>query len=1024
MPYSASDSWENSAARAITVGLSYSIGGPLAAITGTFLGGILGASAGELVRIATEKLSESAGEGLFGEALERLGKRLRHRRGDVEAVHRKALRLSLAEIGKQAPPYYEAWFTNWDECLKSKEAIQLEKLSPGKLPTATELECLFRHALERLDAQGASMRGLTLNRRADSDLLKLVRDGLSERLERDFRNLTLNPEYEEVWKLCVQEQLSAIHDFLTGEHGPALDAPFAAVRSTVDFTYRARATDFVGRPNEISALLSFMGDPRVGLWTVISGPAGSGKNRLAAELIALVESPESPVGAWRAGFLRHSNHWLQNHSLYWNRSQDTLLIIDYAGELDRFRLGDFLAHLNEPGIVAGSHVRVLLLDRLPPDSDLGVASRVMNGSDIRADIAANRWQVGSRDPLALQPVQLVPAIEIVQARAGAAWCHEAEKRVRDAIGNDPELARPLFALMMGDAIASVDLSNGMILNPVTVTTHALSRLFTHPHSEERSLDQARMIWATATACQGASEDNLFHQSTYANLTMEQWSAKSLKVRQCVRRLSRSSSHQFAGDGSEDRVPPLQPDFMGELFVMRELLFLPQDSMIQFANTMMSVAWTIGDDPDVFLYRITSDFVGRALQVSNAFNCSQQRFGHLLLTLIVSGLYPKSLERGGQHCVAHCAYLAARAGEVEAAVKLLQTLEVAYSREPDRIAFALASGWYGTAIASDLPSDSERYLHEAIEAIVHLAETHDTQEMALLHAKSLRTAILKLKGDERDQAVEELWNRKTNHLTPEIARYLAEGLFYSTLHEKNLERLQSIVNRIRLIRDKFNIPEVSLAWAKALYNLSWVENMASKRRELADLIGEIRSTHNTVEIAEIEAKALRLAALAEKGPEERLELASRIEDLWCAHDSKSLAATLSVALLQVTYVSHDAAECLKMAERIGDIRKRFNTEEIAENQALAYRNASSLPDQGTRKKIAAEIGSIRAQFDRPYIATQEAHAIYNFSVTVKDAAMIDELAKRITALLKVHDTGDIAELAAKAMLNAVIASPVE
>jgi hypothetical protein len=375
-------------------------------------------------------------------------------------------------------------------------------------------------------------------------------------------------------------------------------------------------------------------------------------------------------------------------------------------------------------------------------------------------------------------------------------------------------------------------------------------------------------------------------------------------------------------------------------------------------------------------------------------------------------------------VAHCAYLAARAGEVEVAAKLLEALEVAYSIEPDRIALALASGWYGTAIASDLPSDSKRYLHKAIKAIIHLTEAHDTQEMALQHAKSLRTAILKLKGNERDEAVEELWNRKTNHLTPEIARYLAEGLFYSTFDEKNLERLQSLVNRIRLVRDKFNTPEVSLAWAKALYNMSLVENMASKRRELADLIGEIRSTHNTVKIVEIEADALQLAALAETDPEERVELASRIEDLWRAHDSKSLAATLSVALLQVTYVSRDAAQCLKMAERIGEIRERLNTEEIAQNQAVAYRNASAKPDQGTRETIAAQIGRIRTEFDLAYIATQEAHAIYNFSVTVKDAAMIEQLAKRITELRKAHDTEEIAELGAKALLNASIASPVK
>jgi len=65
---------------------------------------------------------------------------------------------------------------------------------------------------------------------------------------------------------------------------PRLEAPFddAAESHSWSFTYRSRATPLIGRDAAMEALIRFMADPRPGLWTVISGPAGSGKNRLAA----------------------------------------------------------------------------------------------------------------------------------------------------------------------------------------------------------------------------------------------------------------------------------------------------------------------------------------------------------------------------------------------------------------------------------------------------------------------------------------------------------------------------------------------------------------------------------------------------------------------------------------------------------------------------------------------------------------------------------------------------------------------
>jgi hypothetical protein len=206
MPLNASSLVIRPAAHAIATGLSFSVGGALAAITGAFVGGFLGESAVEFTRIATEKLAETAGEGLFGDNLERLAERLRPFRPSLESVHRNALRETLAEIGRNATPVFSDWFRNWNACLDSKERLDIEELSLDRL-VAFNPDDLFRQSLERLNAQGASIRGnsVVLCREAEPALLELVRTGISQHFQAQFIILLAEPENESGWKQAQHE---------------------------------------------------------------------------------------------------------------------------------------------------------------------------------------------------------------------------------------------------------------------------------------------------------------------------------------------------------------------------------------------------------------------------------------------------------------------------------------------------------------------------------------------------------------------------------------------------------------------------------------------------------------------------------------------------------------------------------------------------------------------------------------------------------------------------------------------------
>ena len=629
---------------------------------------------------------------------------------------------------------------------------------------------------------------------------KAVIDTLDDRLARQHK------------ALCAHLELK-----FNDEHRPPLDPPFTPRSGALDFTYRARTTDFLGRETAMRALIEFLGDPRPGLWTVISGPAGNGKNRLAAELIAMAGSPQALNGSWRAGFLRNAEEWLRKDAVKWRRDADTLLVIDYASEINRDALTDFIAHISTAGaIFTDSQMRVILIDRLPPDSDLGVANRLMSGSDRRSEIAANYWKPDDADPLALGPVAEASALQIARDWAAEAWTPQAQACVEQALDEDGELGRPLFASLIGSAIRAGVLPKG-ILNPVSVASTSLDRVFARANPE--FMEQIKILWAAATVCQGVAADDLLDEETVEALVGERVAdAHTPSLEKRLRSLS-GSPH--------GRIIPLKPDFLGGLFVLKVLLSLRRKLSLEKACSLMLFAWNLGSTPEAFLLRLASDFIGRESQVAEALQSTEDRVKELLLRLVLSGLTSEARKRSGPYSLALCAHVASRAGQMTIGFQLVEALEAAYSNEPREsaanLARDLARAWFGLTLAAGLPPIAREFSARAMLRIEELLERHNTADIAWEHARALANAT----------------------------------------SAENRTKCEELADRIAEIRSEHNTANVAFAQARALSNAAAVEQNSAACEKLADRIAEIRREHNTNDIADEQAKALYSAAWHEQ-----------------------------------------------------------------------------------------------------------------------------------------------------------------
>jgi hypothetical protein len=339
---------------------------------------------------------------------------------------------------------------------------------------------------------------------------------------------------------------------ITNEYRPPLTLRENESGDRLFFFAAERRVPLVGRAAEFGRLREWLAGSEKLSWTLIQGPGGAGKSRLALELCLFARAND-----WHAGFLYGGSEVARAPQfMRFRSSQPTLIVWDYlieAPEAAR-RLIDELISLHEIGVLKRP-VRVLLIERSMSAAGWWSVFR----KDHSARLQKYERKLGPEGTfLKLGPLEKTSLLEIVDHVLGSAYGRD--DLIDDLKEIDP-LGRPLFAALVADAIkngkAASKLTQQGLLNDVlsreTQRWEAVSRDQLDLERHENALALATIIGGLAIP-QGTEylQDEVFPFSSerFNPLLMEEMTAST---------------------SATGEIRPVEPDILGEWFVLQKLI---------------------------------------------------------------------------------------------------------------------------------------------------------------------------------------------------------------------------------------------------------------------------------------------------------------------------------------------------------------------------------------------------------------------------------------------------------------------
>ena len=485
------------------------------------------------------------------------------------------------------------------------------------------------------------------------------------------------------------------------------------------FYYGSRKIAFVGREDEMARLDGFLDHDSPFRWWLIHGPAGCGKSRLALELCL------RRGGSWRVGFLPYEH--TAGDVDRWIPDEQILLVADYASGQERAKeLGRTIRDLSRRAGDFPFPVRLLLLERDAGDWWL---DRLRESGGDRLETDRNSHE----EPMALGGLsdgglrRVMQAFDLTEARTA-----DLLPVLREM---DPE-GRPLFAALMADAVAGGRPRSQLWRAKEDLIGDVLDR------EEERFWKPAGItnadkdLLALATLCGGIGLTDLNALPQDRGL-LDGHDAKRYRV--------------MSGRDASERLAPLEPDILGEWFVLHHLQ--PGNVLDKRLEDMRNLAWRMAPyGMALFLDRALRDFPRHAAFQTIATASAEGNVTAVSLWARVAvyliGRFAAADPDAAARWYGDIQTLAAKHPKEEAlreqqAMAAFSLITVLAASDPDA-----AAGWYGDiqTLAAEHPKEEalrEQQAKAAFNLIYHLAASDpdkatrwygDIQTLAAKHPK--------------------------------------------------------------------------------------------------------------------------------------------------------------------------------------------------------------------------------------------------------------------------------------------------
>lgn len=222
--------------------------------------------------------------------------------------------------------------------LSQRNNVELRKLCQQLIDASRTDELLFDMAIKKLAVGNQQELYKAMGKLVTTDeycfRLYFYRENL-------LHNRPLKSKFESEYTLYLNNRIS---------YEPPREL---RTSSLFDLSFLSEAIEFSGRKAEIEKLLQFCNETKPFLWSYISGPAGSGKSRLALEFTKYLDAN------WKSSFLELTNDLKLDKIGIWT---NTLIIIDYivGREMSVAHAMDNLSHIAE---VQPIKLRILLIER-------------------------------------------------------------------------------------------------------------------------------------------------------------------------------------------------------------------------------------------------------------------------------------------------------------------------------------------------------------------------------------------------------------------------------------------------------------------------------------------------------------------------------------------------------------------------------------------------------------------------------------------------------------------------------------